>query len=78
MPRPIDADVVLEGIEELKRSPWYNGGNGNYERLIRNDAIGIVEDLCIKSAPTLDYEPVRHGEWERMDEYRVLARNDVC
>lgn len=58
--RPIDADEVLESIEELKRSPWYNGENGNYERIVRSDAIGTVADLCIKTAPTLDYAPCQH------------------
>ena len=62
--RPIDADAVLKHIEELKRSPWYNGENGNYERIVRSDAIGTVVDLCIKTAPTLDYAPVRHGYWK--------------
>lgn len=61
--RPIDADELLNEINELKKSPWYNRENGNYERLVRSDAIGIVVDLCIKQAPTLDYAPVRHGEW---------------
>lgn len=61
--RPIDADELLNEINELKKSPWYNGENCNYERLVRSDAIGIVVDLCIKQAPTLDYAPVRHGYW---------------
>lgn len=63
MPRPIDTDALLKEIGELKKSPWYNGENGNYERIVRADAIGVVVDLCIKAAPTLDYAPVRHGEW---------------
>lgn len=57
MPRPIDADAVLYEIHELKKSPWYNGVDGNYERLIRADAVGVITDLCIKQAPTLDYVP---------------------
>ena len=64
MPRPIDADAPLNEINELKKSPWYNGENGNYERIIRAEAIGIVTDLCVKQAPTLDYEPVRHSKWK--------------
>lgn len=64
MPRLIDADALLNEINELKKSPWYNGENGNYERLVRSDAIGIVVDLCIKQAPTLDYAPVRQSKWK--------------
>ena len=59
--RPIDADGLLKDIEELKKSPWYNGENGNYERLIRSEAIGLVVDLCIKGAPTLHCAPVKRG-----------------
>ena len=55
--RPIDANALVESIEELKRSPWYNGENGNYERIVRSYAIGTVVDLCAKAAPTLDYVP---------------------
>lgn len=63
MPRPIDADALLKEIGELKKSPWYNGENRNYEQIVRADAIGVVVDLCIKNAPTLDYAPVRHGRF---------------
>lgn len=72
--RPIDANALLGGIEELKRSPWYNGENGNYERLVINDAIGTVIDLCIKSAPTLDIAPKWISVKDRLpeDDQRVL------
>lgn len=59
----IDRDLLLAEIEELKKSPWYNDCGENYERIIRSDAIGAVEDLCVKSAPTADVVEVRHGEW---------------
>lgn len=68
--RPIDGDALEQAIQELKKSPWYNGGNGNYERIIRAEVVGIVTDLCVKQAPTLDYEPVRHGYW-RFVQYDV-------
>ena len=67
--RPIDADALIEGIYELRKSPWYNGENGNYKWLIRSETIGIVVDLCIKDAPTLDYAPVKHGEWNEVEGY---------
>ena len=50
----IDRDLLLAEIEELKKSPWYNDCGENYERIIRSDAISIVVDLCVKSAPVAD------------------------
>lgn len=50
----IDRDLLLAEIEELKKSPWYNGGYGTYERNIRREAIDIIVDLCIRPAPAAD------------------------
>lgn len=50
----IDRDLTLAGIEDLKKSPWYNGCNGNYESLIRREAVDIVTELCIKQVPAAD------------------------
>lgn len=54
----IDRDLLLAEIKELKKSPWYNGCGENYERIIRSDAIGVVVDLCIKSAPAVDVSKI--------------------
>lgn len=62
----IDRDLLLAEIEELKKSPWYNGGYGTYERNIRREAIDIIVDLCIKSAPAADVQEVKHGKWIRI------------
>ena len=43
----IERDLLLAEIKELKKSPWYNGGYGTYERNIRREAIDIIVDLCI-------------------------------
>lgn len=59
----IDRDLLLAEIKALKESPWYNGCGENYERIIRSDAIGVVVDLCIKSAPAVDVQKIKHGEW---------------
>ena len=67
MSRYIDRDLTLAGIEDLKKSPWYNGCNGNYERLIRREAVDIVTELCIKQVPTADVAEVKHGEWTKDD-----------
>nr|DAL49627.1 MAG TPA_asm: DNA-directed RNA polymerase II subunit [Caudoviricetes sp.] len=58
-------DLLLAEIKELKKSPWYNGCGENYERIIRSDAIGVV-DLCIKSAPAVDVQKIKHGKWIKM------------
>ena len=49
--RLIDADALLEGIAELKQSPWYENFSG---RFFRKEAVEIIEDLCIKKEPTID------------------------
>lgn len=63
----IDRDLLLAEIKALKESPWYNGCGENYERIIRSDAIGVVVDLCIKSAPAVDVQKIKHGKWIKMD-----------
>lgn len=52
--RPIDADAVLHEIGELKKSPWYNDDSYPGSHAVRKEAVEIVEDLCIKDAPTVD------------------------
>lgn len=55
--RPIDADSVKRGIEELKQSPWYNEKNLDHFP-IRKEAVEVVEHLCIDKEPTIDAVPV--------------------
>lgn len=38
----IERDLLLAEIKELKKSPWYNGGYGTYERNIRREAVDII------------------------------------
>ena len=64
--RPIDADSVLKGIDELRKSPWYNAGKeiesasfAHVGFLERKEAIGVIVDLCIKSAPTIQPDAPR-------------------
>lgn len=49
--RLIDADALLEGIAELKQSPWFND---KYGYAYRKDAVESIEYLCIKKEPTID------------------------
>lgn len=85
----IDRDLLLAEIKELKKSPWYNGCNGNYERIIRSDAIGVVVDLCIRQVPAADVQEVRHGQWidvplnvyndnYKMNKYNKRTKCSVC
>ena len=67
--RLIDADALLEGIAELKQSPWFNNKYGYADR---KDAVESIEYLCIKKEPTVDaVEVVRCKDckhWELCDE----------
>ena len=60
--RLIDADNVLNGIEELKKSPWFNRGKEIVKSdpgfqhigyLERKEAVETVRDLCIRQEPTV-------------------------
>ena len=68
--RLIDADALLEGIAELKRSPWYENYSG---RFFRKEAVEIVEDLCIKKAPTVDV--VSKEKYETSQEVRKILES---
>ena len=57
--RLIDAEHLYNEVEKLKESPWFND-NTNGARIIRREAINIVEDLCICKEPTVcDIEQIR-------------------
>ena len=53
--RLIDAEKLLEGIAELKQSPWFNSKYGYADR---KEAVETIEYLCIKKEPTIDAEPM--------------------
>ncbi len=44
----IDADHLINEIEELKKSPWYNN---IYGFIYQKEAIDMIVDLCIKREP---------------------------
>ena len=60
--RTIDADALTEDVVKLAKT----GRTTNYDtanfNLGYNTALLHVKNL-IQSAPTIDAEPVRHGEW---------------
>lgn len=59
----IERNALLREIEKLKKSPWYNDDYGFGTKQARQEGISIVEDLCIKQAPSVDVEEVIHAKW---------------
>lgn len=50
----ISRQEVLNGIEELKKSPWATDKRGfGFEYLIK-EALDVVADLCVKQAPSVN------------------------
>ena len=66
MPRPIDADALIAKLEDWR---------GDKEDVDVDDARDVAYYSTMsrairfaKDAPTLDYAPVRHGEWVPLEE----------
>ena len=77
--RMIDADNVLNGIEELKKSPWFNRGKEIVKSdpgfqhigyLERKEAVETVRDLCIRQEPTV-------GGWISVKDHPPEKDEDV-
>lgn len=54
----IEREFVLNEVEKLKKSPWYNDNLDGGLDIARRDGLGVVVDLCIKQAPRVDVFPV--------------------
>lgn len=68
--RLIDADKLVEAFEKAMDALFTEDDNGN-KNYVWSDHICIgadIEDLveCIKAQPTIEAEPVKHGEWEHL------------
>ena len=48
---------LLEEIALLKKSPWFNE-NTYGSKVIRKEAVEIVEDVCIKREPSVSPQPI--------------------
>ncbi len=72
----IDRQAVLDGIEELKKSPWAIDKRGNgFEYLIK-EALEVVADLCVKNLPPVTpNQKTGHWEWLTEDKYRCSNCN---
>lgn len=57
--RLIDADALVLELCQRNNKPYPNSFNHDFI------AKGILRDflVCIAEAPTIDYEPIRHGAW---------------
>lgn len=56
----ISRKAVLDGIEELKKSPWATANRSHgYEYLI-TEALDVVKDLCVKQLPSVTQ---KSGKW---------------
>lgn len=49
----ISRQAVLDGIEELKKSPWTTDKRGNGFEYLITEALDVVADLCVKQAPSV-------------------------
>lgn len=68
--RPIDANDLRDVLVSV-RNDYENNGEMLRAKAV-NCAIRILEDERV--APTLDYAPVRHGEWiEKIEPYAYTA-----
>lgn len=68
--RLIDADALLHEIGDLKKSPWFNDDSYPGSHAVRKEAVEIVEDLCIKDAPTVDIVRCRDCKhWQPHEQY---------
>lgn len=79
--RPIDADALVEYLE--RQSEAYNEiynklevGNPS-KSIMYGKYTTLVETMIdVRRMPTLDYEPVRHGEWIQQKNGRLIC--SVC
>ena len=68
---------VLNSVEEIKKSPWYNDDYGFGTRQARHDGVSVVVDLCIKDAPAADVKEVVHAKWIYKD-FRGDGEGILC
>jgi len=50
----ISRQAVLDGIEELKKSPWATDKHGNGFEYLIAEALDVVADLCVKREPSVN------------------------
>ena len=63
--RPIDADALTEDFLNDYDNYVMEGLRGNFHDMIR--ITDVIER--IKDSPTLDCAPVKHGRWEKEEDF---------
>ena len=58
----VSRQAVLDGIEELKQSPWATDKRNGFEYLI-TEALDVVADLCVKQEPSVRPQEPKTGHW---------------
>lgn len=71
--RAIDADALYQEmvrtiVAMMRTKRWMRSDKDNEDEIL----------LVIQNAPTLDYAPVRHGEWVRQDETYTRFQCSSC
>ncbi len=83
----VNRQDLLDGIEELKQSPWFKNGEDkqdiqHYGHLERKEAVEVVTDLCIKKEPSAwipgKYRDMTQEEIERYSEYTEATKMFDC
>lgn len=59
----ISRQAVLDGIEELKKSPWATDKRGNGFEYLITEALDIVADLCVEQEPPVTPQEPKTGHW---------------
>lgn len=73
----ISRQAVLDGIEELKRSPWATDKRGNGFEYLITEALDVVADLCVKQASSVNKQEPKTGHWI-LDETDNSITCDKC
>ena len=53
----ISRQAILDGIEELKKSPWATDKRGNGFEYLITETLDVVKDLCVKHLPSVTQKP---------------------
>ncbi len=74
----ISRQAVLDGIDELKKSPWATDKRGNGFEYLITEALEVVADLCVKQAPSVNPQEPNTGHCKdcKYFEYDSVAKVD--
>lgn len=79
--RPIDANVLVDRLDQLIKTydELYNNlevGNPSKSIMYGKYTTLVETRIDVRHMPTLDYEPVRHGEWIKQKNGKLIC--SVC